>query len=124
MEAQAMQSLTDLLLTWQNLVIMVGAWFTVHLIRKFFFKSFKKPALARLLPILPVVFCEIYVWLPGLHPVTTSMVDGKAVETPMAWGATLVMGLVLGWGVGHLHKTVMQSVLGKDASIDHAAPVD
>jgi hypothetical protein len=104
MEEQAIKTLSDLLLTKENLIIMVASWFLIAVAKRVLPNLFKKPFMARILPMLPMVLCMGLIWLPGLRP-------------PTAWGATLVTGIVLGWGVGQLHKVLAQSVLGKDEVI-------
>lgn len=104
METEAVKSLSDLLLSTENLIIMVAAWVIISSARKIVPKFFEKSLVARLLPILPMAITCSVVWLPGLRP-------------EMGWGATLLLGVVLGWGAGQVHKVVKQTFLGEDKAI-------
>jgi hypothetical protein len=104
MDAQAVKTLTDLLLTTENLLIMIAAWFAIVIARKASPGVFRRPILVRLLPVLPTAITVGLIWVPGLRP-------------DMPWGATLVLGIVLGWGAGQIHKVLAQTVLGRDDRI-------
>jgi len=100
MEQQALNALSKILLTPQNLGIMVASWTIIAVSRRMFPSLFKKPIMIRLLPVLPILLCMALLWLPGLRP--------AGVE----WGWMLILGILLGWGTGHLHKILKQTVLG------------
>lgn len=109
MEAQAISALSKLILTPENLGIMVASWFLISISRTMFPNFYAKPVVIRLLPVFPLVLCMMFIWLPGLTPEGTT------------WGWKIILGIVLGWGVGHLHKVLNQTVLGKSASLEKAA---
>jgi len=110
MDAKAIEALSSLLLTKENLGVMVAAWTILSVAKKVLPGLFKKSVMARILPLLPMVLCMGMVWLPGIRP--------KGVD----WGWLLVLGVVLGWGVGSLHKVLKQTVLGQDALIQAKKP--
>lgn len=105
--SQAVQTLTDLLLTPENLMIMVAAWFLVVIARRAAPAFFTRPFMVRMLPVLPTFLTLGLIWIPGLRP------------TDMTIGATLVLGLILGWGASNVHKILSQTVLGRDERIAH-----
>lgn len=108
--SQAVQTLTDLLLTPENLMIMVAAWFLVVIVRRAAPDFFTRPFMVRMLPVLPTFLTLGLIWIPGLRP------------TDMTVGATFVLGLILGWGASNVHKVLSQTVLGKDLRIHNGAP--
>lgn len=107
MDTKAIEALSNLLLTKENLAVMVAAWTILSVSRKMFPKLYQKPIMARLLPVLPMALCMAMLWLPGIRPVGVD------------WGWMLILGIVLGWGVGALHKVLKQTVLGQDAIIQN-----
>ena len=106
MEAQALTALSKMVLTPHNLGIMIAAWFLIAMSRKIFPVFYAKSVVIRLLPLFPMLLCMALIWLPGLAPKGAT------------WGWKLVLGILLGWGVGHLHKVLKQTVLGKDVYIE------
>lgn len=111
MEAQAISALSKILLTPQNLGIMIAAWFLIALPKRMFPEFFATPIMKRLLPLMPMLLCMALIWLPGLRP--------KNVE----WGWMLILGILLGWGVGHLHKVIGRSILGQGLYVPQQAPL-
>lgn len=107
MDAKAIEALSNLLLTKENLAVMVAAWTILSVAKRVLPGLFQKSVMARLLPLLPMLLCMAMVWLPGIRP--------EGVD----WGWLLVLGVVLGWGVGNLHKVLKQTVLGQDALIQN-----
>ena len=96
----------NVLMRFENLLTMAGAWVIVKTAPKFLPKKFAKTALgARFQPLAPLVICSIAVWLPGLQP------------DDMGIGTRIMLGIVLGWGSGHVNKIWRQSVFGEDSRI-------
>jgi hypothetical protein len=108
MPDKVVDTLLDLLLTKENLIIMIASWFLVYIWARVWPELFRKALMVRLQPLLPILLCEALVWLPGLRPA-------------MQWGSTAVLGIVLGWGIGHMHKIGKQSILGNDSRLDAVA---
>jgi hypothetical protein len=108
MEVSGVKTLTDLLLTTENLLIMIASWFLVIIAKRAAPKFFERPFMVRMLPVLPTFIAVGLVWIPGLRP-------------DMEWGATLILGVVLGWGAGQVHKILSQTVLGRDTRIAPSA---
>ena len=106
MEAKALEMLSKMILTPENIGIMVSAWFLIALSRRVFKEFFKRLIMQRILPLLPMLLCMGLVWLPGLSPKGTT------------WGWNIILGIVLGWGVGHLHKILSRTVFGKSIFIN------
>ena len=99
------QQFLDVMIRYENILIMAATWILISVLGRVLPKWRETAAGARLLPIAPFACTSGLVWLPGLR------------QPEAAWGELLVLGIVLGWGSGHIHKLLLQSVLGRDAHI-------
>jgi len=99
------QPFLEIMTRYENLLIMLGATIVVGLIGKLIPKLSSHPIGARLQPLAPFVFTMGFCWIPGLLPEASS------------GGERLMLGLILGWGTGHVHKILKQSVFGEDDRI-------
>lgn len=106
----AANSFLGIMLRYENLLTMVGCWVFISTLTKVFKTSAKSKLVAKLLPLAPIIFCEGAVWLPGLQPAEAGI------------GERLMLGLVLGFGSGHIFKIWRQSVFGKDTRINGQQP--
>lgn len=104
MEAGA-QTLISTVLAYENLAVVVGCWIVITTAQRAAPEFFKRPIVARLLPIFPLVLCTAALWLPGV------------AQAAMSIGDKILLGLLLGFAVGHAHKIITQAGLGKDARI-------
>jgi len=93
-----MAPFVDYLLRTEHLLIMLGVWVIISLVRRAVPELDDNAAWRRLLPGLPILLCSIAVWSPGL-------VDGAPSEK-------ILLGLVLGASCGHAHKLYKQSLFG------------
>jgi hypothetical protein len=101
MDVQGAQQLVDLILKPENLIVVMSAWILISTATKAFPKLATNRQWKRLLPVLPIVLCEAAMWLPGV-----------AQET-MSIGDKVLLGCILGWAVGHTHKMVKRTGMGK-----------
>jgi hypothetical protein len=96
--------LTEILANPLNLLIIVGAWAVVKTLTMAIPELADRPWFARLLPVLPLALTSGFVWIPG------------ATEAAGV-GERIMLGLVLGFFVGHAHKIIGQTALGRDRRI-------
>jgi hypothetical protein len=102
---QGAQALMDMMLRLENLVTMAACWIAVGAFGRVF-PSFAKSTIgARLQPLAPIGFCSAAVWLPGLQP------------DDMPLGMRVMLGVILGFGAGHMHKILKQTGFGSDSRI-------
>ena len=99
------QKFLDLMMRYENLIIMFGAWVAVGVVGKVFPKFRGSKIGARLQPLAPFIFTMGACWLPGLLPPEVGL------------GERLMLGLILGWGSGHMHKILKQTLFGNDSRI-------
>lgn len=99
------QKFLEIMLRYENLLIMLAAWIAVGIVGKVLPKFAAHSIGARLQPLAPFAFTMGAVFLPGLIPAGTGI------------GERLMLGLILGWGSGHTHKVIKQTVFGKDSRI-------
>ena len=101
------KTLVDLIFRPENLALVVGVWSIISGMAKAFPKLAKRRVWARVQPLLAPALCiAAMLWLPGL----------KAAEG-LSIGDRIVLGLVLGFAVGQVHKLIKQTWLGKDERI-------
>jgi len=105
MEAQAAKSLTDTILQPENLAVVVGVWVLLQSIAKAMPKLSANSLWARIQPLLPLVLCVAALWIPG------------AAQEGMSIADKLWLGLLMGYFVGHTHKIMNQTALGRDERI-------
>lgn len=99
--------LVQLLLRQENLYLMVAVYALLTTIQKVLPPGLNEHHLAvRLQPLYPMILCSIGVWIPAQQP------------PDMSAGSKVLVGLILGWACGNLHKVWKQTVRGKDARID------
>lgn len=79
------------LLTYQNMLVIIGAWFIIETTKKMGGGFHKTTWGKRLLPLLPVIICEIMVW---------ATVKWQPESTP---GEKILLGLVLGACTANAH---------------------
>lgn len=80
------------LLSYQNVLVIIAAWFAVITLRKMFPTFFKETVAGqRLLPVLPIVFCQAAVWITLSWQPTAS------------WGERVLLGFVLGALTANAH---------------------
>ena len=106
MEAQAAQSLINTILLPANLAVVVGVWVLITTLHKAVPELKGKGWWARLQPVLPLVLCTAALWIPGAAQADQSAAD------------RILLGLLLGFAVGHAHKIVKQTGMGADARIN------
>jgi len=94
----------------ENLITVLGVWILLDAFRRSVPKASTSGLYARLVPWMPLVLCIAAQWLPRV-----GIVDA-------ALGDKVLLGLVLGFAVGHAHKLIAQSVLGKDERIKPLEP--
>jgi len=99
------QQFLSMMLRYENLIIMLSAWISIGLIGKMAPKFRDSKIGARLQPIAPFLFTSGACWLPGLLPAESGL------------GERLMLGLILGWGSGHTHKILKQTIYGHDIRI-------
>lgn len=107
MEAGASQ-LIAIVLAPTNLAIIVGVWVLLTTAQRVGPEVFARPLMVRLLPVLPLVLCIAALWLPG-------------ITAPATIGERVLLGLLLGAAVGHAHKLLVQTGLGRDARLTKSA---
>lgn len=107
MEQTALKTLTDILFTQENVIIMVATWVLISTARKMVPTFFGKRWVIRFLPAAPILICSALVWMPGLRP-------------DMGWGGVVLLGVILGWGSGHMHKLVSRTFLGSDLAVPNS----
>ena len=95
----------EIMLRYENILIMFGAWVATGLVGRMFPKLAKHHVGARLQPLAPFLFTAAFSWLPGLIPEASGI------------GERLMLALVLGWGSGHSHKILQQTVFGSDSRV-------
>jgi hypothetical protein len=90
----------------EHLLIVCAVWVSIGTVNRVFPDLTENPTWARLLPIIPLIFCSAVVWVPGA-------VEGKPLTR-------IMLGLVLGAMAAHGHKILKQSIFGNDRRIrDH-----
>ncbi len=102
--------LANLMMRQENLYLVVA---TYVLLNTFF--RILPPALetnvvlVRLIPVFPILLCSAGVWFPGQQP------------AGMTAGDKVMIGLILGYVCGHMHKFWMQTVMGQDSRLNTPA---
>ena len=79
------------LLTYQNVLVIIGAWFVITTLRKMFDKFFTANPGKRLLPIMPILVCQAFVWLTVKWQPTST------------WQEKILLGVVLGACTANAH---------------------
>lgn len=82
------------LLSYQNVLVIIAAWFIVTTLRKMFPAFFVVGWGERLLPLLPAAVCQVLVW------VTVRW------QPDAEWGERVLLGLVLGALTSHAHSVL------------------
>ena len=100
--------LIEVMLRVENLIVMVSAWAIISIAQKVFPALVEKPLWVRLQPVMPLVWCCVFIWMPGLRP------EDKSV------GFLLLLGIILGWASAWVFKAVKQGIMGKDKVIEAA----
>jgi len=101
-----MDALTTTLLQTENLYLMAGVFAMLETLSRILPENISKHRLyIRMTPVFPVILCSGGVWLPGI-----GMADMHASER-------ILLGLILGYAVGHTYKMAMQSIFGKDSRL-------
>jgi len=104
-----LDQLTDLLLKQEHLYLMAGVWVLLETIQRALPERITAHQVwVRLQPVMPIVLCLGGVWLPYVMP------RGDPV------GQHIMVGLILGYAVGHSRKIVFQGAFGIDSRIAHA----
>lgn len=80
------------LLTYQNVLVIIAAWFAVTTLRKMFPRFFVERWGSRILPVLPAIVCQILVW-------ATVQWQPEASA-----GERVLLGLVLGAFTANAHS--------------------
>jgi hypothetical protein len=107
-----MDPLTDLLLKQENLYLMAAVWVLLETLQRALPENVTSHSVwVRLQPVMPVILCLGGVWLPYV----------MARNAPIS--QHVMVGLILGYAVGHSRKIVLQGVLGQDARIPHGQAV-
>lgn len=92
----------------ENLAVILGVWIVLTTAQRVLPELFAKPLVVRLLPLMPLVLCIAAMWMPG-------------VAAPPTVGERVLLGLILGFAVGFVHKLVKQTGLGQDARLQPPA---
>lgn len=100
----------EILVRYENVLVMGATWIVVGLLYKLvpWFKT--APIGARFQPLMPVVLASGFVWIPGAMPAATGI------------GERIMLGIILGFSCGHMHKVLKQSGMGDDKRINGNAP--
>ena len=109
METQAAQTLIGVVLKPENLAVVIGVWVILTTVKQVIAGIVEKAWWARIEPILPLVLCTAALWVPG------------AAQAGMSLADKLLLGLLLGFAVGHAHKIISQTGMGKDDRINPPA---
>jgi C4-dicarboxylate transporter len=97
--------LVDILMRPSNLILMTAVWALIGSLKKAAPELNNSAAFARVAPLLPIVLCIGAMWIPGVE------------HESMGVGERILLGCVLGFAVGHVHKLTRQTFLGKDERI-------
>ena len=92
------------ILTIQNLFIMVASSALLQTVNKVFPKQCRQQWYVRIQPLLPMLLCSVFVWLPGARP-------------DEAIGPRIFVGLILGMTSSTVYKIFKQSIMKKDTRI-------
>ncbi len=99
-----LSELAQNLLTVENGLIMLTSSALIKAVARVFPGQFKRGWVARIQPLLPILLCSLFVWLPGVRP------DEAA-------GARFFVGIILGSFSASIYKAVTQTLLGRDKRI-------
>ncbi len=105
METEAAKTLMDTVLEPANFAVVVGVWVIITTLHKMIPELKGRGWWARLQPVLPLVLATAAMWMPGV------------AQASMTFGDKVLLGLLLGFAVGHVHKMVKQTGMGKDERI-------
>ena len=98
-----MDPITDILLKPECLYLMGATWVIMETLRRVLpEKVTASQAYTRLTPVLPLLLCIAGAWIPGI------------LDPAMSVSSRILVGIILGYASGHMHKILMQTVLGKD----------
>ena len=97
------EALWALVMTVENLAVMIAAAVLVGIAKRNLWRR-EGDAFDRLLPLLPVVLCCLFLWIPGLEP--------HFGETDAPIGTRLVLGIVLGALTLNAHSLLKRIGLG------------
>jgi hypothetical protein len=98
-----MDPLTDLLLRPSSLYLMGAVWVVMETAGRMLPpKVTANQVYLRVLPLVPILLCSAAVWIPGI------------ISDPLSPSSRVLVGIILGWGAGQVHKIFMQTVLGRD----------
>ncbi len=97
--------LTEIVAQPQNALIILAVWALIQAAKKTLPELANKPMFARLEPLLPLILCSAAVWIP------------QATAEDIGTGERIMLGLVLGFAVGHAHKILGQTAFGRDRRI-------
>lgn len=89
-QANAFFELSNLL-TYQNVLVIVAAWFVVTTLRKMAPAFFVEGVGEKLLPLMPILVCQILVWATVRW------------QPDASWGERVLLGLVLGALTANAH---------------------
>ena len=99
-----LSELTATLLTAGNGIIMLSSSALIQAMHRLFPDLCGRAWFVRVRPLLPILVCSIFVWLPGARP-------------PEEIGTRIMVGIILGTFAASVYKTVSQTVMGKDKRI-------
>ena len=95
----------EILLRYENSLVMFATWILVGLVYKLIPWVKKNSLAARLQPLAPIVVSSGLVWIPGTMPVDSGI------------GEKILLGIILGFASGSVHKMLKQGLLGEDSRV-------
>jgi hypothetical protein len=101
---QAIPSFWAVLVTPSNLLVVLGVWVLLTTFQLVATGVARHAIFVRWLPAMPPALCIGALMVPG-------------VPGPAGLGERLLLGLFLGFAVGHVHKLLTQTGLGRDARL-------
>lgn len=99
----------EVLLRYENSLVMFATWILVGLIYKLV-PWMRGSLAARLQPLAPIVVSSGLVWIPGLMPADSGI------------GERILLGIILGFASGSAHKMLKQGLLGEDSRVRPKEP--
>lgn len=97
--------LLDIFMRPENLLLMFAVWAFIGTAKKALPDIAASAVFARIAPVLPLALCVAAMWMPGVQ------------QASLGVGEKVLLGCVLGFAVGHLHKLTKQTFLGNDERI-------
>lgn len=98
-------TILELVLRRENVYVLAATWSLLAAVNKMLPQTVGHPWAARFAPLLPVLLCSLFVWLPGLQTIG------------LAAGERILIGLILGGAAGWGHKFYAQTIRGRDDRI-------